>query len=238
MKRIKQQLISAFFPNKCMGCGEIIAEGKNFCDFCEKHIEKNDLDNFCTVCGYEKGSCVCNYNIYRFEKLISVFKNNGIAQSAYYSYKFKHRQHYAHFFASEIADAVNLLYPDIGFDCICAVPVSRSLFGKSKFDHCDYLCKDISKILNIPYAYRLLDCQKSKKQQHKLPIKKRLSNVNGKFYYNYRVDGTTVLLIDDIRTTGATLDECAKTLLYAGAEKVYCATALTTVFKQKNQIAK
>ena len=82
-------IASAIFPNKCIGCGEIIDDEKFLCAYCEKHIEKNNLDDLCLICGFEKESCVCNYNVYRFERLISVFKNQGIAQRAYYSFKFE-----------------------------------------------------------------------------------------------------------------------------------------------------
>jgi ComF family protein len=135
-----------------------------------------------------------------------------------------------------MAEAVNILYSDIKFDYICAVPASKSIFLNSNYDHCNYLCKELSKFLKIPYTNKILYCKGHKKQQHKLSIKNRLTNVNGKFYFNYRIDGATVLLVDDIRTTGATLDECAKMLLYAGADKVYCVTALATVMDLKKKI--
>lgn len=229
-------IVSAVFPNKCISCGEIIDDEKFLCAYCEKHIEKNNLDDLCLICGFEKENCVCNYNVYRFEKLISVFKNEGIAQRAYYSFKFGKKQHYVKFFAEKMAEAVNTLYRDIKFDYICAVPAGKSIFLNSNYDHCNYLCTELSKFLKIPYANKILYCKGHKKQQHKLSIKNRLTNVNGKFYFNYRINGATVLLVDDIRTTGATLDECAKMLLYAGADKVYCVTALATVMDSKKKI--
>lgn len=231
-------ILNAVFPNKCMGCGEIIDENIEFCEYCKKHLERNNLKNICTVCGYEKENCVCKYNVYRFEKVFSVFKNSGVARRAYYTYKFKHTEHYADFFAGEISDAVKQLYGDINFECMCAVPASKGIFGAAKFNHCDYLCKSVSKLLNIPYENKLLYCKERKKQQHKLSLKERLSNVNGKFGYNYGLKGGNVLLVDDIRTTGATLDECAKTLLYAGADRIYCATVLSTEMNFKMSLQK
>lgn len=226
MKRLFNNIISAVYPNKCIACGEIIDEGTFLCSYCERKIERNDLSLFCTECGFEKAACVCNLNIYRFEKLISIFKNDGIAQRAYYKYKFNKKQHYAIFFAREMAVGVKRLYGDVKFDLICSVPSSRNFFNNTHYHHSRYLAECISNDLNIPYASDVLYCCKRSKLQHKSTIKERLTNVNGKYSYNYKINGKTVLLVDDIRTTGATLDECTKMLLYAGAESVYCVTAL------------
>ena len=233
--KIFKSLISAIYPNKCIGCGDIIEEEKTLCKRCEKQIERNDLENFCLNCGFENSECVCKTNIYRFNKLISVFKNDGIAQRACYNYKFKKRQHYAKFFAKEMSNAVRRLYGDLNFDFICAVPTGKNFLKYTHYDHCGYIAEEISKELNIPYVKNVLYCCKYSKLQHKSTVKERLVNVNGKYNYNYRIDGKNVLLIDDIRTTGATLDECSKMLLYAGADTVYCVTALSTKIKSKKE---
>lgn len=227
--KVFNSIISAIYPNKCIGCGEIITEDEYLCKECAKAIERNSFDDFCVICGHEKKHCVCNLNVYRFERLISVFKNYGIAQKAYYTYKFNKKRHYVKFFAQEMTDALTLFYKDVQFDFVCSVPPNMDFFKNSHFDHSGFLRDAISEETKIPVYRDLLICRRHKKQQHKLSLKKRLTNVEGKFICYHRIDGATVLLVDDIRTTGATLDECAKILLYAGADRVYCVTALGTV---------
>ena len=233
--KIFKYLISAVYPNKCMGCGDIIDEEKTLCNICEAKIERNCLEDLCLNCGFEKDECVCNFNIYRFDKLISVFKNDGIAQRANYRYKFNRLRHYVNFFAKEMSEAVKILYGDVSFDFICSVPSNRGFFNNTHYNHCEYIASAMSNELGLPYVKDVLYCRKSSKLQHKSTIKERLVNVEGKYDYNFRIDGKTVLLVDDIRTTGATLEECSKMLLYAGADAVYCVTALCTKIKSEKE---
>ena len=225
MKKIKlaiKTIISTIYPNKCICCGEIIDENLYICDSCNKSIERVNLNNICLDCGLEKENCSCKYNVYRFNALISVFKNIGNAQKVCYKFKFSKKQHYAKFFANEIANAVTKCYNAEDFDLICSVPSFNSL----KYNHSGYLAREISRLLDIPFADTLLVCIKRTKQQHKSNIKERMSNVYGKYQAKYRIDNKRVLLIDDIKTTGATIDECTRVLLFAGAESVHCATVL------------
>lgn len=223
-----KSILSAIYPNKCICCSEIIGEGSNICDKCNDGIERNNFNDMCLECGLEKDSCVCKFNVYRFDKLVCVFKNIGLARTAYYGYKFGKKQHYVHFFANEMCNAVNLLYSDIKFDYVCSVP-SASRFS---YDHCGYLAERVSDLIKVPYKNDILTCTRRTKRQHLSTIKERLKNVENKYKYNYRIQNANVLLVDDIKTTGATLDECAKTLLYAGANHVYCVVALGTTNNQ------
>ena len=216
-------LLSAIYPNKCVCCGTIIEEGNFICDKCANEIDRVELSNVCFACGFEEDQCVCKYNVFRFNSSVSVFKNDGIAKEAYYSYKFRKRQPYAKFFATEVCDVVKKCYNDINFDLVCSVPG----FQKHGFDHSGYIARDAAKQLNLYYDRELLRCVKRTKKQHKSTIKERLNNVDGKYCATRKVNGANILLIDDIKTTGATLDECARTLLFAGANSVHCVTVLS-----------
>ncbi len=225
MKKIKlfiYELTSAIYPHKCIGCGDVLNVNSYLCDRCNTKFERIDLNNICLNCGQEKNECVCRYSIYRFNSLTSAFKNSGIARKAYYSYKFYKNQHYSKFFAKELSLAVLNCYENIRFDFICSVPS----FNKFAYDHSGYLAKETSKLLDIPFEKNIISCVKKGKKQHKSTIEQRLKNVCNKYRVNKKIDNKKILLIDDIKTTGATLDECARELLFAGADSVYCATLL------------
>lgn len=221
-KKLLNLFLSAIYPRKCICCSELIDEGEYLCSKCNDLIERNNIVDICLACGFEKDNCVCKYNVYRFNSLVCVFKNVGLARMGYYAYKFSKKQHYADFFATEMCNAIKKCYDGIDFDFVCSVP-SATRYG---YDHSGYIAKKVSAALNIPYMDNILSCAKRTKKQHKSTIKERLTNTDGKYKYNFSVKNACVLLIDDIKTTGATLDECSKELLYAGANGVYCATVL------------
>ncbi len=215
-------LISAIYPKKCICCSELIDEEYCICSKCDSKIERNNLDDICLACGFEKNSCVCKYNVYRFNALVCAFKNINLARKTYYAYKFNKKQHYVNFFANEMTVAVQKCYNNINFDLICSVPHAT----RHGYDHSRYLAEKMSIKLDIPYQKDVLSCAKRTKKQHKSTIKERLINTENKYKYNCFVNNKRILLVDDIKTTGATIDECAKMLLYAGADSVYCITAL------------
>ena len=224
-KKIVNIIVATIYPNKCLGCGKILDDDNYLCKECNAKIERNDLEKICLNCGLEDHDCVCKYNVYRFNSLITVFKNQGVAQKICYNYKFKKRQHYVRFFAKEICNAVCNCYDNIEFDFVCAVP-SFDRFG---FDHSGYIARAVAKKLNLPFYNNMLQCVKKTKKQHKSSYKERLSNVDDKYCTTQSISTVNVLLIDDIKTTGATLDECAKQLLFAGADSVYCVSVLGSV---------
>ncbi|MBE6810778.1 MAG: ComF family protein [Ruminococcaceae bacterium] len=221
IKNFLKSQLSAIYPKKCICCSELIDENSYLCEKCEASIERNTED-ICLYCGFEGADCVCKYNVYRFKQLLCVFKNCGLAQKAYYNYKFYKKQHYSEFFALEMCAAIKKHFGDIKFDFVCSVP---SYINKG-YDHSGFLTEIIAENLNLIYEKNILSCVKRVKKQHKSSIKERITNTEGKYRCNYSIKDKNVLLIDDIKTTGATLDECAKELLFAGASSVYCVTVL------------
>lgn len=235
--RIFNAIVSALYPNACVGCGTIIPEGENLCEYCTEMAEKVDFTKYCRRCGRLKKECICSQRVFHFSGCAAPFYNSGVTQNAMYSLKFARKEYIAKFFAERMAITVKTCYSDIDFDVITFVPMSLRKKLKRGFNQSELLAKRLSKILNLPLYDNLLLVGKKSAVQHKLNIDERFKNTKGKFKANkkYNLNGKTVLLVDDIITTGATLDECAKQLLLLGADEVYCISGLMTAKNKKKE---
>ena len=97
--------------------------------------------------------------------------------------------------------------------------------------------REISKLLNIEIKHNLLFKKISVITHHrKRTIEDRFKNVRNGFKATEKLYGKNILLVDDIKTTGATIDECARQLKFAGAERVYCVVALISEKTQGNEL--
>lgn len=229
--------LAALFPNVCIACGEAIPEGEYLCEYCDEMSATIDFTKNCRRCGRDKKSCECSSRIFHFNGCCAPFYNEGVIKDAMYSLKFAHKDYIAKFFAQRMAITVKTAYNDIDFDLITFVPMKLRKKLKRGFNQSEVLAKNISKILKIPICNDALIAARKTKIQHTLTKDERFKNVRGKFIANKKHDltGKTVLLVDDIKTTGATLDECAKQLLSLGADEVYCVTGLMTPKNKKKE---
>ena len=137
--------------------------------------------------------------------------------------------------AQEMALTVKKEFKSINFDIIVAVPTTVKSRFKYGFSPVNELCFALEELLGVKFSRNILKCRSSKKPQHKSTFSERLENVRDKFYCDGRINGKTVLLVDDIKTSGATLSACARKLKFAGAEKVYCVTALAGLAQKKKR---
>ena len=235
VSKIINNILEAIYPSKCFGCDEIIPMGENLCDYCHEMISKTGTDNLCKVCGCVKNDCQCKHHVFHFTGTTAPFYNEGIAQKAMYDFKFNHKIQVSDFFAKHMAIAVKNNFHHIEFDAVVYVPMLFSKELKRGYNQSRELALKLAKILDVHLCENALGCNPKSKAQHKADYKERFENVKGLYYPNISLSGRTVLLIDDIKTTGATLDECAKALFKAGANDVYCVTALTTKKKDKTK---
>lgn len=232
---ILNEILKLLFPNRCLGCGEIIEEDEFICEYCFEMLERVSSDKLCFKCGCHKRDCDCRRLVYSFDGIAAPFHYEGIARRVMYSFKFRKKLYYGRFFAENMALAFKQSFPDIRFDLICFVPMYSASERKRGYNQSKILAGNVSEILGIKLLDNALHCLKKKRSQHKTPLKERFDNVRGIYYTDLRMTGQTVLLIDDIKTTGATLNECASVLLKAGAGRVYCLTALTTKKRKKGK---
>ena len=102
---------------------------------------------------------------------------------------------------------------------LCFVPGSHAKRKNGGYNPAKILAYEFARNINVPVSNVLKKVKKTK-VQHKLKMKDRRLNVRGAYSTRYKIEGKNVLLFDDIRTSGGTLDECSRELKFAGANKV------------------
>ena len=234
---IFKAIADCFFPNNCLGCGEVLGDDEYFCDFCYSNFERCVADKICRKCGLPKKHCQCNRRVFHFDACAAPFRNDGPARLAMHKFKFREKPYYGKFFAEQMAIMVKQVYSDREFDFITYVPMNTLHKLRRGYNQSFVLADELSKILNIPIWVNVLKCRRKAKTQHLLSEKERFINVKGKYVCDVSLIGKNVLLVDDIKTTGATLDECAKQLMRSGADSVCCITGLIT-YKDKKKDTK
>ena len=113
----------------------------------------------------------------------------------------------------------------LSIDCICYVPISKDSLKKRGFNQCSVLAKNISSILDIP----VIDCLvkvKETKEQKLLGKEERMKNILDAFEIKNKekLFKKNILLIDDVYTTGATINECKKNIEKCNINKIYLLT--------------
>lgn len=189
-------------------------------------LERYDLNKFCSKCGNYKAVCRCSKQVLYYDGCVAPFKYEGIAKRLMYEYKFRHNEKLADFFAEQMALTVKQSYFDVNFDVVCCLPIERIKSMRRGYNQTELLGRKVAEILGLPFCNNALGFAKRKAIQHNTPFKERFKNVGGVFYVKSPFKNKNILLIDDIKTTGATLSESAKVLLASGANKVYCVTGL------------
>ena len=120
-------------------------------------------------------------------------------------------------------------FADSGFfeksDFIISVPINKERYKSRGYDQAGYLAKELSEISKVKYVPDALLRHKNTVPQNKLKVNERFENVKDAFSIgNFDFKGKNVIIVDDIFTTGATINECAKVLKNSGANKVYFLT--------------
>lgn len=126
--------------------------------------------------------------------------------------------------AAEIAKTVKTFYELIEFDCVTYIPMRKYDRKYRGFNQSELLAKEVAEICSLNMQ-ELLSKKRRTKSQKRQSAKNRYVNMYNAFDLapNAVVDGKAILLIDDVKTTGATLSSAALTLKAYGAKEVYCA---------------
>lgn len=125
-------------------------------------------------------------------------------------------------FANRLAEVVRREGPRMGADIVVPVPLHRQRSRERGFNQVDLIGRSLAKRLCLPYQSLLLMRSRPRPEKHLLRSEERWETVRGAFAMGNRgrVDNLRILLLDDVMTTGATLDACSRALREAGAHSV------------------
>ncbi len=210
-------LLEIVSPVRCAGCG---LPGFALCPTCSASMALIDVGRACSRCGAPSRGlpCVeCAGRRFAFSAAACAGRLEPPLSRAVTLYKDAAERRYAELLGSLVADACVRWHgwPDV----VCAVPPTRTALLRRGFDHTDAIARAVARRLRAPYAPLLAVARRE--DQRQLGRDARFANMAGAFTVldRGRVPAR-VLVVDDVLTTGATLDGAARALLAAGAVEV------------------
>ncbi len=228
--RFRPTLFQFFLPPQCPCCEKFSEEGKQgFCSSCLSQIRWIDPP-FCSICGipfisrevetHPCGACVTHRRYFKMARALGAFE--GSLQEAIHRWKYEGKTYLTPFFSEWMAEGLNRYWEPGSLDLLIPVPLHTRRLRERGFNQALLLVKDLSRRTGIPYRKTILQKKKSTIPQVNLSGAEREKALRGIFHVieKEELSGQWVLLIDDVYTTGATVNECSKALLKGGAERV------------------
>jgi ComF family protein len=215
-----EKILDIIFPPKCIFCNKILNYGvkSSICENCNLKIpflNGRDINLIKTNNYFDDIICVCEYS--------------GIIKEALIKYKFFNRPSFGRTFAKLIYDKIKGMTDWEKVDIIIGVPLHRKKEKKRGYNQAHLISKQLGRLLEIKVNKNILVRTKNTDSQSLLNRADRLRNVKDAFLVtdSNLVKDKSILILDDILTTGTTLDECCKALKDAGARKVIAAVIAT-----------
>ncbi len=224
-RKLARRLLAVFYPERCACCRRVIPCEAAICESCRADLPVI-VPPLCPHCGAAKADCTCRARRRMTERVAAPFYYEGKARQAVRNLKFNRHPDAAEFLSAAMAETVRREYGACLFDTVIPVPVSQETRRRRGYNQSALLASGLASRLCLPMEEALVKLWDAPPQRQ-LPADRRSGNVFGVFdrVPDADVSGRTLLLVDDIATTGATLDECAKMLKLYGAREVYAVTA-------------
>ena len=221
-KKTMEYLISIWnliFPKKCINCKR---EGQYLCEDCLSLIEMNPF-NYCLCEKLERKNKCDNCKNRNLDRILSATSFKGIVREAIHKLKYSYLE--------ELSVPLSLLILNYlqNINCqidnsfiIVPVPMHPKKKRRRGFNQSEEIAKIISQSTNIPLSTTLIKIKETKPQMELNRIE-RMENIKNCFAITNKkeIENKTILLLDDVYTTGTTIEECAKVLKENGAKEVW-----------------
>lgn len=234
--QILEKIKNFLFPHKCLACADIIETESVLCLKCFEAVNPSIYLSKCEVCSdpfeYETDFEICTKCQAappHFDKALYLYEYNHIVKKIVSKIKFADKTHLAKIIAQllhkNFAEEIN------SCDFITFVPMHRKRLNQRYFNQSALIAKWLGKFSSKKILYHALKRKKFTSPQMTLTKKQRLENIKGVFAVTEKdlIKDRQLLLVDDVYTTGATVNECAKILRKSGAQKITVLTFAKTL---------
>lgn len=231
MKKLIRALLNFLLPPRCIVCGKVLSEENGICPECFNQITFISAP-YCKKCGLPfpnlndvDSHMLCpaclNNDRSKLSLVRSVLKYDNTSKRPILAFKFMDRTENAKVFASWLKIAGKDIFNNKP-DLIIPVPLHYFRLVKRRYNQSALLAMELSRLTNVEADTNCLLRIKNTIPQTRFCGRERINNVKKSFKVKYpeKIKGRRIVLIDDVMTTGSTLNECADALLAAGASKV------------------
>ncbi|MFC2040750.1 ComF family protein [Chloroflexota bacterium] len=221
MAKFRGVVLNLLFPQRCIGCGK---EGDFICYSCQTSLPRI-MPPLCPRCGRPQPSGILCSNCVSWRAEIdgirSPFRFEGVMRQAIHQLKYRNLRALAPTLAQLLNDY--LITNPMPGDVLVPVPLHRKRLRERGCNQSSLLATELSKLNNLAVVGGCLVRQRHASPQARASnVDERQRNVAGAFACcDYRLRGKRVILIDDVSTSGVTLDACASALKAAGATSVW-----------------
>ena len=208
--RIISAILDLLFPPKCIFCSKILSAGEYWCEDCAGSL-------LLTADGGRQAG-----EFYEF--CLAPLYYTGSVRKSVLRYKFRGARGYADAYGKILASCIRE-HLDVEYDIISWVPLSRKRKRERGYDQAFLLASAVAEELGQDVAETLTKPKNIGPQSELKGKDERVENISGAYEVSdlQFIKNKCILIIDDIVTTGSTLEECAKELIKGGAKKVVCA---------------
>ncbi len=221
-----RRLIRAFYPARCAVCDEVIAYDRMLCPVHERTLRPFAGDT-CRKCGKplrdtERLCCYdCSRKLHFFDRGFAVFKYEDV-RVGLYRFKYSGRAEYARFYAFAAHKVYGKTIREIGPDAIVPVPIHRKRMLVRGYNQAGLIAHELSGLTGIPVREDLVRRSKATLPLKNLSEDERKNNLKKAFIIaSNDVKLKKILLVDDIYTTGSTIDAISVLLRSTGVSEIY-----------------
>lgn len=222
-----REVAEIFYPPRCPVCDEILKPGETLCKRCGKRV-RTASEPVCKRCGKPLESeraeyctdCKKRTHVYRQGKAVFVYQ--GSIRESMYRFKYHNRREYAVFYAKEAARLYGEWVTRNEIEVIVPVPMYPWKKRRRGYNQAEVFARALGRELGIPVEEKLVRRVRNTTPQKALNDKERVQNLKNAFQLASNiVEYSKILLVDDIYTTGSTMDAVAEQLLSGGAKSIY-----------------